>query len=222
MLDVEVMSGPSGVHMETDAESYTVTGPGDGDETNLGIYVIVLDQMRGVHLATARLWPHLADLGRLTEFLDEVQPGRIILFMTFGGLEASLADPVHERLSQLGSACAPFLGPGMSWSWAFVKDGKTLAEVLTVPTSATGGPQVHLHTLRPLHPKEEYCVLWPKTSVWEKRRSFCKEFEGYGDLCRCEAPNSLRFEPPEVSSYSPIKDDTPKDRRHAAPNLLEL
>lgn len=63
----------------------------------------------------------------LVWWLTRVEPGRIVLLA--GGGRASLGfRHARKLLAHLGSIFVPSLGHDTSWSWAFVKGGRTLFE----------------------------------------------------------------------------------------------
>ncbi|KAK8390629.1 hypothetical protein O3P69_010373 [Scylla paramamosain] len=105
-------------------------------------------------------------------------------------------------LQREGSAAAPsLLRRGMSWAWACVRGGKTIGEAVSVPIRQTAASGLLLHTLVHLiTPDEEYCPAWPRGSHWDRRRLFCDTYEGYGDLCSCDAPRTLPSAAPPIEN----------------------
>ncbi|XP_066960192.1 protein O-linked-mannose beta-1,2-N-acetylglucosaminyltransferase 1-like [Macrobrachium rosenbergii] len=91
-------------------------------------------------------------------------------------------------LQKMGSIAIEFLGPGMTWTWVWVKGGYTVAEGVTFPTARDMAPRHLLHFQVELTPKTEFCPEWPHTPHWENRRVFCSRYERCGDLCDCQKP----------------------------------
>ncbi|XP_068222585.1 protein O-linked-mannose beta-1,2-N-acetylglucosaminyltransferase 1-like [Palaemon carinicauda] len=94
-------------------------------------------------------------------------------------------------LQKMGSTTVEYLGRGMTWTWVWVKGGRTIAEGLTFPTAQQMASRHIVNFQIELEPKTELCPEWPHTYHWERRREFCSRYERYGDLCDCQQPYSF-------------------------------
>ncbi|XP_064087739.1 protein O-linked-mannose beta-1,2-N-acetylglucosaminyltransferase 1-like [Macrobrachium nipponense] len=155
-----------------------------------GIHLVVLNQYTG-KVMTKRVFDTFA-VGteeEMTEFIDQIQDGRILVFVVLDECSSGLTWRGRNKLRELGSRWAEKIAYRDMWALVTRKGGLKLAETYSnVATADTGyewGGPVFLRADFDLEENPKECD-WPSNEQNDARSVFCRSYEGYGAMCDCD------------------------------------
>ncbi|XP_063861843.1 protein O-linked-mannose beta-1,2-N-acetylglucosaminyltransferase 1-like isoform X2 [Scylla paramamosain] len=158
-----------------------------------GLYLVVLNPATAVvmHVSRHRTFERSGD-HELLRILEDVQPGRILVLAAMHEGFMQMSDLTVNYLRKLGSRTILDMTMGDRWAWIWTKEGRTWAEGAVFASGedslvVQGGP-LRLHARPQRTALADVECAWPRGGHWDARRTFCAQFEGYGDLCSCWSP----------------------------------
>ncbi|KAJ7354813.1 hypothetical protein OS493_029819 [Desmophyllum pertusum] len=146
---------------------------------------------------------------QLIDFITGLPDGRILCFAIRDEATANLMDSARTFLKNLGSSYANQL----QWRdmWAFVTQRINNENMMYAegfqhsPSVEDWASAVAIHTTIPLTAAQANAECsWGNDEANRPRKEFCDKFDGYKDICKCEDPEPLVFDPPPLLDGSRI------------------
>ncbi|XP_043235710.1 protein O-linked-mannose beta-1,2-N-acetylglucosaminyltransferase 1-like [Amphibalanus amphitrite] len=162
------------------------------DEQRSGLHLLVLHPSTGAVMARRFNPGHFkAGYMDIVQFLQRVQPGRIVVLCTQHEASFSL-EPITRRYF---ATFAPHLaGIGRMSRYALVMrhGGAVFAEGYVFHKSMRLPQEPLLVTATvPIDPELGRPCMWTDRTRAQQRTDFCDKYEGFGGLCNCSDPDPL-------------------------------
>nr|XP_058945597.1 protein O-linked-mannose beta-1,2-N-acetylglucosaminyltransferase 1-like [Pocillopora verrucosa] len=195
-LDIEVYSSKENA-------SVVVNGKIVYQELNrLGMNVVVLNQNTGAVTARRRFDTYSTnqESTEMMEFISGLPDGRILCLTVKDEATISLLASARSYLQSRGSSYIQQL----QWRdmWAFVTQRVNNKNMVYAegyqqsPSNDEWATPVRIHTTVPISEQSTVDCQWIKNDDNRRRKEFCDKFDGYEEICKCENPEQLAFEPP--------------------------
>ncbi|XP_064101826.1 protein O-linked-mannose beta-1,2-N-acetylglucosaminyltransferase 1-like [Macrobrachium nipponense] len=170
----------------------TVVREGKVSRYHGGIHVIVLHEkwhriMRTVQFHTWQPASHRM----LTKAMQEIQDGRIVIFLGVPEYTTWLTPDAAQMLADMHSHFGPMSAQGEAWVMAVRKGHEVIFESIITSRNVTAydvSPLICSATI-PVFP--ERACAWHGIPEMRERALFCDRYEGYGDFCRCQNPSNI-------------------------------
>lgn len=206
-VDLEVFSSKENV-------SITINGQQRVDISEMllrGLNVVVLNELTGAVMSSRWFdtYESKEDSGYLMEFLSNLKNGRIICFAVKDEASLSLSESTRMFIKRLGSAYIDQL----KWRgmWVFIVQRLGTRNIVygesfqDAPNLNQWARPVRLHVTAQLVAENIVNCKWDDSDATKRRREFCGKYEGYGNVCNCDNPLSLEFDPPSFRDNSRLK-----------------
>ncbi|KAL9954720.1 hypothetical protein ACROYT_G042291 [Oculina patagonica] len=206
-LDIEVLSSKENV-------SITINGQQRVDTSEMllrGLNVVVLNEVTGAVMSSRWFdtYESKEDSDFLMEFLKSLKHGRIICFAIKDEATLSLSKNARMFIKGFGSSYINQL----KWrgTWAFVVqrlDDRNIVygeSFQDSPEYNQWGKPVKLRTSVKLLAENIVNCNWDDSDASRRRKEFCDKYEGYDNVCNCDNPVSLDFNPPAFQDGGRLK-----------------
>ncbi|KAK3868636.1 hypothetical protein Pcinc_025989 [Petrolisthes cinctipes] len=213
-LDVTVQVGPSNVTIwVSNTVVYEVSGmrstQGGNHKTHhrfgphAGVHLVVVEPKTGrVMLRQRFLTYQPAEHMDLASTLASIQSARLVILAAIPEWLLFMGKTGRESLESLGFRWCSRVASSEGWVGVVMMGVGVVAET-TVPwqwrQNHTNPFTLHLSLPR-LQQQQGYFCKWHNDENLKKQAAFCRQYEGYGDLCRCHNPftPALRFKQERV------------------------
>lgn len=206
-LKIEVLSSKDNVTVIIDGKLHM-----DRSEMLIrGMNVVVLNEVTGAVMSSRwyDTYESLHDSRLLLDHLQGLRRGRILCFAIKDEASLQLNDDVRTFIKRLGSNYVSQI----KWRsmWAFVVqrlESQSIVYGESLQQAAghdSWGSSVHLYTTVKLLPAVHVKCNWYQSQENTRRREFCDKYEGYSNVCSCDNPLSLDFNPPPFQDGSRLK-----------------
>ncbi|CAD5116976.1 unnamed protein product [Dimorphilus gyrociliatus] len=192
---IEILSSHSKVSVTVGG---TTVLDDSNEKTGRGIHVVVLNEVTASVMAYRNFDTYVrGEDVFLLEFLRDISNGRIIILAIKDEGSFSLGNETRAYIKSLGSIHAPNLRWRDMWSLVAAKNRNVIGEGMNAsPQLSSWGEPLFLNAQMILEETREVCH-WSGNDA-DRRKNFCDKLEGYSEVCNCNKPVSISFDPEEL------------------------
>lgn len=163
------------------------------DDSGRGLHLVVLDPTSGLVTSKSSFDTYTPGAERaLVGFLNELQPGRLVLAVIKDEASFSLKTAGRDALAKLGSRAARELAWRDTMVLAAINGNPSTLlheQHHVAPSLETWGEPIELLFELPLGSDTQVQTCsWPEKDEFVQQREFCARHDGYGRLCDCQNP----------------------------------
>ncbi|MPC32851.1 Protein O-linked-mannose beta-1,2-N-acetylglucosaminyltransferase 1 [Portunus trituberculatus] len=152
-----------------------------------GVHLLVTGP-RGVMMQQRFLTYQPAEHVDLAAALAAIQPHRVVVLAAVPEFSLFLGQAGAKALDSLGFRWCSRMAWGEPWVGVAVTGRGMVAEAAaTLQVGLTSPKSLRLSTVTQLESRGSECS-WYRESGREVHAAFCRQYEGYGDLCACRRP----------------------------------
>ncbi|XP_069960800.1 protein O-linked-mannose beta-1,2-N-acetylglucosaminyltransferase 1-like [Cherax quadricarinatus] len=154
-----------------------------------GLHLLVLEPNRGKVMLQGRFLTYQpAEHVDLADTLLSIQSGRLLVLAAVPEWVMFLGKTGESSLVALGFRWPQHVASGEAWAGVAIQGHGAVAEAATaVQPHQYPANTLHLLATPPRRVHQRMCE-WYRNPKYRLQTSFCRRYEGYGDLCSCSAP----------------------------------
>ncbi|KAK8405701.1 hypothetical protein O3P69_001896 [Scylla paramamosain] len=155
-----------------------------------GVHLLVTGP-RGVMMRQRFLTYQPAEHVDMAAALAAIQPERVVVLAAVPEFSLFLGQAGAKALDSLGFRWCSRMAWGEPWVGVAVTGRGVVAEAAaTLQVGLPSPKSLRLSTVTQLRGRVPSKCSWYSKPGWEAHAAFCRQYEGYGDLCACRRPFS--------------------------------